>query len=197
MYNIIRLIFRLIFKTVFRWQIIGPENVPQTGGVIIAANHVSLWDPPLVGSALTREIHFMAKQELFCIPVIGWLTKKINAFPVKRDSADRNAIKHAVKILEEGKVLGVFPEGTRSKTGKLGEPEPGLALIAAKAGALVVPTAVIVPNLVGGKGNMLPCFKVIFGEPIVVERGKADAALPGLIMTKIQELLDSNLVRRS
>lgn len=133
MYNIGVILFKFIFKNFFKCQIVGVENIPSTKGVIIAANHISLWDPPLIGTFLPRKINFMAKEELFDIPIIGYIIKRLNAFPVKRGTADRVAIKKAISLLKSGECLGLFPEGTRSKDGKLGEAEAGMALIAIKA----------------------------------------------------------------
>ena len=162
MYNIGVILFKFIFKNFFKCQIVGVENIPSTKGVIIAANHISLWDPPLIGTFLPRKINFMAKEELFDIPIIGYIIKRLNAFPVKRGTADRVAIKKAISLLKSGECLGLFPEGTRSKDGKLGEAEAGMALIAIKADVPVVPTAVIFKK---NKfwGNEI---KLIFGNPI-------------------------------
>ena len=162
MYNIGVILFKFIFKNFFKCQIVGVENIPSTKGVIIAANHISLWDPPLIGTFLPRKINFMAKEELFDIPIIGYIIKRLNAFPVKRGTADRVAIKKAISLLKSGECLGLFPEGTRSKDGKLGEAEAGMALIAIKADVPVVPTAVIIKK---NKfwGNEI---KLIFGKPI-------------------------------
>ena len=162
MYNIGVILFKFIFKNFFKCKIVGVENIPSTKGVIIAANHISLWDPPLIGTFLPRKINFMAKEELFDIPIIGYIIKRLNAFPVKRGTADRVAIKKAISLLKSGECLGLFPEGTRSKDGKLGEAEAGMALIAIKADVTVVPTAVIIKK---NKfwGNEI---KLIFGKPI-------------------------------
>ena len=173
MYELCRIIFNMIFTVFFRWEIKGAENIPKTGGLIIAANHVSNFDPPVIGCALSRKLHFMAKEELFVNQVLRWAFIKLGSFPVKRASADRVAIRKAMSLLEEGEVLGIFPEGTRSKTGALGRAEPGLAMIALKTGVPIVPTAVMGTNQVF-KGTLFPRFKVIFGEPIYIEKGRAD-----------------------
>ena len=162
MYNIGVILFKFIFKNFFKCQIVGVENIPSTKGVIIAANHISLWDLPIIGTFLPRKINFMAKEELFDIPIIGYIIKRLNAFPVKSGTVDRVAIKKAISLLKSGECLGLFPEGTRSKDGKLGEAEAGMALIAIKADVPVVPTAVIIKK---NKfwGNEI---KLIFGKPI-------------------------------
>ncbi|AIF51569.1 1-acyl-sn-glycerol-3-phosphate acyltransferase [Pelosinus sp. UFO1] len=194
MYNVVRVFLHYFFKVIFRCKIIGADNIPSHGGAIIAANHVSLFDPPVVGTAFARPIHFMAKEELFAKPVLKWIFTKLKAFPVRRATADRTAIRHAITLLNNGELLGLFPEGTRSKTGKLGKPETGLAMIALKSGAPVVPAAIIGTNKVWKDGLLLPRFIVKFGNPITVEQGKADKEamenLSNRIMQEISHLLE-------
>jgi len=194
MYSLLRIILTLLFRIVFRCKVVGVENIPLHGGVIIASNHLSLWDPPFLGTFVPRKIHFMAKEELFAWPVLGWIITKLNAFPVRRGTADRAAIRTALTVLEAGKCLGLFPEGTRSKTGNLGSAELGLAMIAIKAGVPIVPTAVIGTNKAFGGGTILPKFELRFGNPIVVSKGKADKdaleKLTEAIMAEIARLLE-------
>jgi 1-acyl-sn-glycerol-3-phosphate acyltransferase len=191
-YELLRILFSAIFSLVFRWQVSGAENVPA-GGVIIASNHISLWDPPLLGTALPRRIHFMAKEELFANPLFSWIITRLGAFPVKRGTADRTAIRTALTLLAEGSILGIFPEGTRSKTGALGSPEPGLALLALKSGAPVVPAAIIGTNKVFSDGHLFPRFQVIFGKPIQFSKdnsGKESMESMSMrVMTEISRLL--------
>lgn len=193
MYNLVRVLFSFIFSVVFRWRIVGVENIPAAGGAIVAANHISNWDPPVIGTAVNRPMHFMAKEELFRNAILRNIISKLGAFPVKRGAADRNAIRTAMNLLEEGNLLGLFPEGTRSKNGMLGEPEQGLAMIAIKTGAAVIPAAVIGTNKVFSAGCWLPRFEVRFGKPIPVTRGKATkediAELSSMIMKEIDALL--------
>ncbi|MBS4023050.1 MAG: 1-acyl-sn-glycerol-3-phosphate acyltransferase [Dethiobacter sp.] len=146
LYTVVCWIFRQYFRFVCRWEIKGRENLPQSGPFIICANHISWLDPPLVGSvAWPQKINFMAKDELFHIPVFGYLISKVKAFPVKRDSADRRAIKYAIDVIKNGEILGLFPEGTRSRTKELLPPQPGVGLIAHKSKALVLPVAIMGP----------------------------------------------------
>ncbi|BBB92971.1 MAG TPA: lysophospholipid acyltransferase family protein [Methylomusa anaerophila] len=183
--SLARILFTAVFTIFFRWRVYGTENIPTTGGVVIASNHISLFDPPVIGTAVPRLIHFMAKEELFQIPVFGWLIKKFNAFPVRRSTADRTAIRTALSLLATGNIVGIFPEGTRSKTGKLGSPEPGIAMIVAKAGVPVVPAAVIGTNRVFRNGCLFPQFIVKFGPPIMVTKGKTDKESMEFITTRI------------
>ena len=197
MYGLLRVFLTFLFSVAFRWQTIGTENIPA-GGVIIAANHISLWDPPVVGTAITgRQIHFMAKEELFTNKLFAWIIgKQLGAFPVKRGAPDRTAIRTALTLLESGNILGIFPEGTRSKNGKLGAPEAGLALLAVKAGVPVVPTAIIGTNKIFKNGCLFPKFKIIFGKPLLFDRSSESMdAMSARVMTEISQLLaqaDSN-----
>ncbi|WP_378955519.1 lysophospholipid acyltransferase family protein [Pelosinus sp. sgz500959] len=193
MYSLIQKILYYFFKLFFRYEIIGAENIPVSGGAIIAANHISLWDPPVVGAGTIRPIHFMAKEELFAVPLLKWIITKINAFPVRRGAADRTAIRYAIDLLKKGEILGLFPEGTRSKTGLLGKPEPGIAMIALKAGVPIIPAAIIGTNKIGKDGHILPKFIIKYGKPIIVAEGKADKEmmekLGATIMQEISFLL--------
>lgn len=194
MYNFCRIIFGIIFTVFFRWQIKGVENIPKNGGVIIAANHISLWDPPVVGSALPRKLHFMAKEELFSNQILRWIITKLGAFPVRRGTADRTAIRKAIAILQEGGMLGLFPEGTRSKDGKLGQAESGLAMIAIRAGVPIVPAAIIGTNKVF-QAPFFPRFRVIFGEPIYPDKIQSGRGLSDEISKKVMDNI-ANLMHK-
>ncbi len=163
-YRFVQFIFNILFKIIFRFEVIGRENIPLEGPVLIASNHVSLLDPPLVGTASSRPVNFMAKEELFTFP-LGPIYKSLGAFPVKRGASDRHAIKTALGLLKNNLVLGIFPEGTRSKDGTLGPAEPGALTFAYKTGAAVVPTAVLGSNL-AARQTFWPKVKVVFGTPL-------------------------------
>lgn len=172
LYGLIRIMFRLIFTILFRWRVTGHENIPLTGGVIIAPNHVSNIDPPLVGSAMQRRITIMAKEELFSSAFFGAIIKQLGAFPVKRGTGDRAAIKTALGLLNDGKALILFPEGTRSKTGELNKAQPGVAMMAIKSQVPVVPVAVSGTYNIFRSNNWLPPrFSVRFGKPIYPPEG--------------------------
>jgi 1-acyl-sn-glycerol-3-phosphate acyltransferase len=171
-YSLMRFIFSLIFGLLFRWRIIGQENIPRTGGVIIAPNHISNVDPPLVGTAMHRHATFMAKEELFSPRWFGIILKNLGAFPIKRGAGDRAAIRTALDILADGQALILFPEGTRSKTGTLGKAQPGVAMIALKSQVPVVPVAITGTNQVFCNGHWLPRFTVRFGKPIYPPEGE-------------------------
>lgn len=163
-YAVVKVILRVLFTVVLRMRVEGTENIPKEGPLVIASNHLSLLDPPVIGTAATRKVHFMAKQELF-VPILGDIYKILGAFPVRRGGADRAAIKHGIEILQSSQVLAIFPEGTRSKTGKLGKAEPGALMMASKAMATIVPCCVIGTDF-QRQGRIWPKVTVRFGKPM-------------------------------
>lgn len=166
LYNFARGILRILLK--FKgYQVIGLDNLPADGPVIIASNHVSMWDPVIVGCALPRKVFFMAKDVLFEKPLLKQLFSGLGAFPVHRGKGDITAIRTALKILKEGKVLGIFPEGTRSQSGELQEAMAGVGLIMEKSKAFVIPVKVYGSRglLRQKRGNI----KIIIGKPITVK----------------------------
>ena len=140
-YSFLRNCARLFYIIVYNIHVIGGENIPsQKGGYIIASNHVSNNDPPVVGITFRGKYTFMAKEELFHKnPLFSWLIKRLGAFPVKRGAKDTSAIDKALESLKEGRIFVIFPEGTRSKDGTLGRAKSGVTLIAAQAKVPVVP----------------------------------------------------------
>jgi len=142
-YKFVRALFIAIIKVLFNVKVEGLSNLPEKGPVVVCANHISWWDPPLVCCLLNRPLHFMAKKELFGYPAFGLILRKLKAFPVDRRKVDIGAIKEALQILKRGDVVGIFPEGTRQKAkDRLGEGHPGAALLAMKAGAPLLPVAI-------------------------------------------------------
>jgi 1-acyl-sn-glycerol-3-phosphate acyltransferase len=140
-YRIARLFIWTILRLGNRISVRGRENVPAAGPVIIACNHVSYVDPPALGCVLDRPVAYMAKVELFSIPVLGTLIRALGAFPVDRKRGDVAAIRAAADVLKRGRVLGIFPEGTRNTDGNV-KPQMGVALLASLTGATVVPAYV-------------------------------------------------------
>ena len=168
-YRCMKSLVRGFFRLFFRWEVYGSHHLPSTGGVVLASNHISYLDPPLMGCAVERPVHFMAKKELFDIPVLGWLIRHLNAFPVQRGVADRKAIRQAMKWLRSGEVVGIFPEGTRGSGKALLEAQPGSVLLALKAGVPIVPMAIMGAEKVMPAGKRLPRpvkIRVVIGEPI-------------------------------
>lgn len=177
-------------KPVYRFDIRGLEHFPKTGGVLICTNHIDALDPPVVGITAPRPVHFMAKEELFNAPILKPLLPKLNAFPVKRGLSDREALRRAIAILKGGEVMGLFPEGTRSKNGELGKGFSGAGFFALKGDADVVPCAIIGPY------KAFRRLKVVYGKPIPMQPYRDQKAsaeeVTGVIMNRIQELLDEH-----
>ena len=132
-----------IYKFIFKGHLIGRENIPQKSSFIMVSNHGSLLDPPLLGHALGRNISFMAKAELFKIPLLGFIIKACGAYPVKRGIADKNTIKTACKKLSNDNSIGIFIDGTRQKNGRVNKPKQGAALLAFKNQKLLLPVAIV------------------------------------------------------
>ncbi len=154
-------------------EVYGKENVPLEGGAIVAPNHVSYVDPPLVAACLPRRTYFMAKRELFELPILGRFMHDNYAFPVERRGSDLVALRHAVEVLKAGELLLIFPEGTRSEDGEIGPGELGCALVAGRAGVPIVPCAVVGTERILPRGaKMLHRGRLYcaFGEPLRVER---------------------------
>lgn len=194
-YSFVQNFFYVVFKILFRFEVIGIGNVPTVGSLVVASNHASLLDPPLVGAAFNRKIYFMAKSELF-VPVLGDIYKSLGAFPVKRGGSDRTAVKYALDLLRTKQVLGIFPEGTRSKTGQLGHAGSGTLGLAGKMRATVIPTAIIGSNLKLQK-SFWPKIKVVFGKPIYFPEDKTVdkellQAMTDLMMQEIAEMLEKH-----
>jgi 1-acyl-sn-glycerol-3-phosphate acyltransferase len=185
-------------RLVWRLEVQGASNVPLEGGVIIAPNHLSLLDPPLIGCACPRELRFIAKAELFRYGLFTRLIRRLGAFPVERGTADVGAIKTALQFLKDGRAVIIFIEGTRGTGESLLPPTPGVTLLARQSGAPVVPTAIVGSERAWPKGAKLPRraqVKVAFGEPVRYQElfgGRADReardAFSELIMERIEAL---------
>lgn len=163
-YGFCHLTFPWIFKVWLRWEIQGTENIPKEGRVVLAANHISMLDPPTIGAACPRPVNFMAKEELFSNPVFGFIIRHLGVFPVKRGGADREAIKTGLGVLKRGGILAIFPEGTRSKTGALGRAGGGAFMMAVKTKSVIIPTAIWGSDLKRHSG--WPKVRILFGKPL-------------------------------
>lgn len=186
-YSFAKSVVIAILKPIYRFEAIGIENFPKEGGVLLCSNHISNLDPPVVGSNIPRPVYFMAKEELFNFPLLGKLLPHINAFPVKRGMSDREALRKGLAVLKEGKVLGLFPEGTRSKTGELRKGLAGAGFFALRSQAEVVPCAVIGPY------KPFRRLKIIYGKPIDMkelrERRASAEEVTEVIMSEIGKLV--------
>tara|TARA_B100000614_G_C14321035_1_gene400440 strand:- start:29 stop:649 length:621 start_codon:yes stop_codon:yes gene_type:complete len=158
-----------IYKFVFKGHLIGRENIPQKDSFIMVSNHGSLLDPPLLGHALGRNISFMAKVELFKIPILGFIIKACGAYPVKRGIADKNTIKTACKKLLNNNSIGIFIDGKRQKNGRVNKPKQGAALLAFKNQKLLLPVAIVNSHKLIRFKFCIPFFSKIVikvGQPI-------------------------------
>jgi len=156
-----------IYKIVFKGHLIGRENIPQKDSFIMVSNHGSLLAPPLLGHALGRNISFMAKAELFKIPILGFIITACGAYPVKRGIADKNTIKTACKKLSNDNSIGIFIDGTRQKNGRVNKPKQGAALLAFKNQKLLLPVAIVNSHRL----IRFRCFIPLFSK-IVIKVGK-------------------------
>jgi 1-acyl-sn-glycerol-3-phosphate acyltransferase len=165
------LLVRPLFLLCFQLRAYGQARVPATGGVVIASNHQSYLDPPLLAAPLGRMTSFVARDTLFRNPVFGRLIRALNAFPVRRATADRRAVDEAIRRLKSGWAVILFPEATRTRDGGLGAFKPGVAMIAARAGVPIVPTAILGADAAWPRHGRVRCrpVRIRYGEPISVE----------------------------
>ncbi|QHT60516.1 1-acyl-sn-glycerol-3-phosphate acyltransferase [Paenibacillus lycopersici] len=159
LYSICRRMLRILYAVLFRFEASGLENIPSSGPVVLCSNHISLLDPTTVGTKVDRKVHYMAKAELFDVPLFGPFIRSLGAFPVKRGGVSKEAIRTAIALLKEGKVMGIFPEGSRSAAGDSAG-KKGAAMIALKSGAVVIPVAII------GKYGIFRKMRIKYGKPI-------------------------------
>ncbi len=145
-----------LFRLYFRGQVHGAEEIPQQGKLIVVSNHASDFDPPLLSNCMRRPVAFMAKEELFNVPVLKDAIQLYGAYPVKRGSPDRSAIRAALTALEQGWAAGLFLEGTRTPDGRIHHPKLGAAMIAAKAQAPLLPVCLWGTHAIAQKGSKIP-----------------------------------------
>lgn len=159
-YRFVASLCRVLFSIFFRVNYKGLENVPKKGALLVCCNHISLFDMFLFAPPMPRRVYFMAKKELFQIPLINIIIKGLGAFPVNRGRGDLNAAKTTLQLLSEGKAVGIFPEGTRRKKnkGKV-KPKSGAALFALESGAPILPVGIF------GNYKIFSKLKVVYGKP--------------------------------
>ena len=140
-YSVSRLLLDGLLVLLSGWKVRGREQIPRTGGLIIASNHIAYMDPPLIGGAAVRELHYLGKEELFRKPVLGPLIRAFNGIPIRRGMADLSGLARAIEVLKGGGALVMFPEGSRMRDGELHPARPGVGMLA-----------------VGGDAKIVPCF---------------------------------------
>ena len=207
--RMVALVARIGARSVATVRLEGLEHIPRSGAVILAANHISALDGVVTGAFITdalprRRIHWLGKREMFDWPVLGWLAANGGVHPVDRAGADVEAFRLATRILDAGHVLLIFPEGTRSPTGELQEAKDGVAMLALRTGAQIVPIGLNNTDAVWKKGSKLPMpvprrtVTMRVGEPFRlaeilppdVDRKTAKSLATRAIMGRIAELLD-------
>ncbi len=161
-------IFKPLFRRVFRVNVLGAENIPRSGPFIVASNHRSHLDPPVLNSVFPEPLVFVAKEELFK-PPLGWLIRHMRAVPIRRGAGDVETLEMVLELLHKGCGVAIFPEGTRARPGKFLRPKPGVGLLAVKSGVPVVPVLIEGTDVVFPRGKRFPSpgypVRVIIGKP--------------------------------
>jgi len=172
LYRIAKIIAYPFFHSYIRLDVVGEENIPKSGAVLLAPNHISYLDPIILGIAVRRQIHSMAKEELFKNAFSRYFMMGINAFPVRRRTIDRNTLKYSLKILNEGRVLLVFLEGTIKLDNKVKEGKYGVAWLVLKTNVPVVPVKITGSDRLLPDGDFFPKMgraRIVFGQPITFD----------------------------
>ena len=187
--RIAKIVTWVYIRLIFRFQVIGSENIPKKGGAVLCSNHMSNYDPVAVVAGMKRMPHYLAKKELFETPFVSWVVRHLKAFPIDRSQTDMTAFKTAVSLLKSGEIVGIFAQGTRVKEGEAKEAKAGVALFALKAQVPVIPVCIT------GSYKLFSRVTVHYGEPITLEeyRGKRVkteqlSEIAESIMEKINEM---------
>ncbi len=190
LYPLGKILCSMILYPLHRVKVIGKENFPEEGGVLLCTNHIDNLDPPVVGMTCPRPVHFMAKEELFSMPILKFILPRVNSFPVKRGMSDRKAFRNALSLLKDGRVVGMFPEGTRSKDGELQKGLAGAGFFALKGEGVVMPCAIVGPY------KRFRRLKVVYGKPIDMTKYREERTsteeVTEVIMSEISKLLEAN-----
>jgi len=178
LYRLGWIFFRAVFAVFFRWRVFGADNVPSSGAVILASNHASYLDPPIVGSGLSRGISYLARESLFRFPPVGWLFRRWHAVPVDREGGGAKGLRIILDRLLAGDGIVLFPEGTRTRGGQLQPARSGIGLIVAKSDAPVVPVRIFGSFEAWGRKQTIPLPRKIavkYGAPMRFEKLRAEA----------------------
>ena len=187
LYRFVRRLLKIVFPIIFRFRVTGRENIPPTGAVIICSNHIHVLDCLLLAMFCKRQIFFMGKAELFKLPVLGPLLRRVGAFPVDRGTTDLQAYRHTMDLLKKEKALGIFSQGTRAQDFE--NVKGGVGVFALKSGAPIVPVGI------SGTYRLFSKMRVSFGPPISMEpyqgrRVKSDVVdeVMDIVVSKVSEL---------
>ena len=198
-YRFCRFLYRVYFRLYHRGRIYNAERLPDEGAFILAGNHVSFLDPPLFGLACKREAFFMARDTLFRNPLASWILRSWNCVPISRDRADIGAMRAVLRMLDEGKAVLMFPEGTRSPDGNLQEPRAGIGMVVARAGVPIVPMRIFGTERALPRGTSFPRparLAIKFGEPFVYSLPADFAELRGDAQKAVYLDIGREIMRR-
>ncbi|WP_139367654.1 lysophospholipid acyltransferase family protein [Bacillus alkalicellulosilyticus] len=187
LYRFGQFISRAFLSSLYRVEVIGQENLPEEGPVLLCCNHIHNFDPPLLGAYIQRPIRYMAKQELFKYKFSNWLLRSVGAFPVRRGMSDKQAMRVTIQFLRDNEMIGLFPEGTRSKDGQLQKGLAGAGFFSLRTEATVIPCAIVGPYKPFKK------LKLVYGPPIDMVQLREDKIsvedATAVIMDSIRSLL--------
>lgn len=172
--------FRAVFAIYFRWKVFNPERVPLDGPVILASNHASYIDPPLVGAGVERQINFLARDSIFHVPILSGILRSWDVVPVDRDGGTGRGLKMILSRLEKGGAIILFPEGTRSRDGELNAARSGIGLTVIKSTAPVLPCRVFGTHRAFGPHMVIPRprqLTVKYGRPLLFQAMRSEAAI--------------------
>ncbi len=196
-YVVGRILVIPIFKLLFFYKVNGKKNLPKKGPYIVCSNHLSNYDPVFLALTQKRQIYYMAKAELFKNRFFSWLIRKLGAFPVERGAGDGKAINEAEQVVNDGRLLGIFIEGTRSKTGEFLRPKSGAAIIAQQMNVPVIPVCITPKNK---KVKVFQKVTISWGKPMSVEElglknggGEEYRRASRMIMDEIKKLRENDL----
>lgn len=192
-YSFSRFLLATLFKTAYRVQVMGSENIPEKGRIILCSNHISYIDPLVIAAFFPRYIFFMAKREVFVNKFLASVVTFFNSFPVNRDAFNRQAVKYSISILNDEEVIGIFPEGTRSTDGVIRKGHRGLGLISIKANCPILPVALSGTNKIIQKPRkrlFFPKVKIAFGKLIEIKKiieNNDDKTATNIILNKTMD----------